>query len=249
METIDLKQYVRALKKRWWIIAGLVIIACSLAAVYSWMFVTPVYQAATKLIVNKSDAASDMQINVSEINANILLINTYKEIIRTSAIMDQVVERYPELQVSADQLISRVMVDSVNNSQVMTVSVRDPSYERAMHIVNAVAEVFQESIPAIMNVDNVTILEQAKPKDHPPALGVHSTALFAAAAIVSLMLGIGLCFLLEFVDDSIKGEQDIAAIGLTPLAVVQRMTRRDLQPRNRRITPPMKEAPYATFNQ
>lgn len=251
METMELREYGRALKKRWWLIAGVVLITCILTAIYSFRFTTPVYQATTKLIVNKSDAGSELvqQINVSEINANIMLINTYKEIIRTSAIMDQVVERHPEFQLSAEQLMGRVMVSSVNDSQVMTLAIRDRSYEKAMNIVNAIALVFQESIPHIMKVDNVTILDKARAMQSPIPLGVNPMFNIAAALIVSLMFAIGVCFLLEYLDDSIKSEQDVASvIGIPTYAVIHHMSNKDLRPSHKHAVQPVGEAPYATLN-
>lgn len=251
METTELREYGRALKKRWWIMAGLVLIVCSCTALYSFNNVTPMYQATTKLIVNRSDAVTEMVqiINVSEINANIMLINTYKEIIRTSAIMDQVVAGHPELQMTSEQLMNRVIVGSVNDSQVMTLTVRDTSYERAMNIVNAVAEVFRESIPTIMKVDNVTILDAAKPRQHPAPVNVVNPVFnIAVSLFVALMLGIGLCFLLEYMDDTVKNEKDVAdVLGLPTYAVIRKMTNKDLYAHTKRMN--MKEAPYATINQ
>jgi len=252
MEAIDLAEYGRALKKRWWIIVSLVVISCTLTAIYSYLFVTPVYQASSKLIVNKSDSGAELinQINVGEISANLLLINTYKEIIRTSAIMDQVVDRYPEFGMTVEQLVRRIQVSSSNDSQVMTIAVVDPSYTRAMNIVNAVAEVFKESIPTIMKVDNVTILDQAKPKLNPIPLGFNPSFNIVVGFIVAFMIAVGICFMLEFLDDTIRSERDIKdVVGLPTLATVHRVTRRDLNSRKNRNIQPVKEAPYATVNQ
>lgn len=251
METMDLREYGRALKKRWWLIAGLVLITCILTGIYSFRFTTPVYQATTKLIVNKSDSGSELahQINVGDINANIMLINTYKEIIRTSAIMDQVVERHPEFQMSAEQLMRRVLVSSVNDSQVMTLGIRDSSYEKAMNMVNAIAQVFQVSIPNIMKVDNVTILDEARPMQHPVPLGVNPMLNIAAGLIVSLMFAIGLCFLLEYLDDTIKSEQDVmSTIGISTYATIHHISNKDLRQRQKHTVQPVGEAPYATLN-
>src|SRR5690606_13428027 len=147
------------------------------------------------------------------------------------AIMDQVVERHPELQMSAEQLMGRVIVSSVNDSQVMTLAIRDRSYETAMNTVNAIAQVFKESIPNIMKVDNVTILDEAKPTQYPITLGFNPLLNIIAALIVSLMFSIGLSFLLEYLDDTIKSEQDVAStIGIPTYAVIRHMSSKDLRP-------------------
>lgn len=53
-------------------------------------------------------------------------------------------------------------MSSVNNTQVMTLVVRDNSYQRAAEIVNAISLVFKDEIPNLFNVENVSILNEAK---------------------------------------------------------------------------------------
>ena len=100
-------------------------------------------------------------LNASTIQTSIFLINSYKEIIKSSAIMNKVVEEYPDLGLNAWQLSAKISVTSANNSQVMNLIYEDTSYARVAEIVNAVSTVFKEQIPHIMNVDNITILSEA----------------------------------------------------------------------------------------
>ncbi len=60
---MELKDYGRILKKRWPLITATVLLVCTLAAVYNFMYVQPVYVASTKLIVNKSNVNVGGSIN------------------------------------------------------------------------------------------------------------------------------------------------------------------------------------------
>jgi len=226
---LELKDYLAIIRKRLIMLIAIVVIASSVTAVYSYYFVDPVYQAATKLIVNKKNDLAD-QLDINSVNLNLRLIDTYKEIIKTTAIMDKVVSAHPEFGMSSEQLIARIKVSSVNNTQVMTLSIRDQSYEKAVEVVNAVAKVFVEEIPELMAVDNVSILNTAKLIRNPSPVAPNPTLNIAISLIVSLMLGVGIAFLLEYLDDTIKTEKDVRdVLGLPTIAMIPKVKRADME--------------------
>jgi capsular polysaccharide biosynthesis protein len=223
---LELKEYFRIIRKRIWLIASFVAVAAILTAIVSYFFLKPVYSASTKVIVNKSsDPSAGIQtLDLSTVNLNIRLINTYKEIIKTTGIMDKVAERYPEFGLTGEQLIHKVRVSSVNDTQVMTLTVEDRSHETAVKMVNAITEVFMEQIPAIMSVDNVTILSPAKLLDNPVPIKPNPELNIAISIVVALMLALGVVFLLEYLDDTIKTERDAELVlGVPLLATIGRI--------------------------
>ncbi|WJH35576.1 Wzz/FepE/Etk N-terminal domain-containing protein [Paenibacillus aurantius] len=249
---MGLKQYMNIIRKRLWLIA-LCVLACTAAtALISFYYVKPVYEASTKLIVNKSNdsVAVQPQITYDNVNATIKLIDTYKEIIKTPAIMNKVVEQYPDLGLSAAQLIEQVKVSSVNNTQVMTLEVEDPSYEKAAAIANAVSTVFQAEIPNIMKVDNVAILNVADTAEAPAPIKPNKALNIAVSLILSLILSFGLVILLEYLDDTIKTEEDaLRHLGLPALAVISKIKESDLKEKSPASSKrKVGETTYATAN-
>jgi capsular polysaccharide biosynthesis protein len=232
---LDLRDYIKIIRKRIWIIISIVLIACLTSGIFSFFLIDPVYQASTKLIVNKSNERVGLdQVDINSINTNLRLIDTYKEIIKTPAIMDNVVNKYPEFNLTTGQLISKVKVSSVNNTQVMTLIVQDTSYEKAAKIVNAVSKVFEQEIPKIMKVDNVSLLNEAKMMDNPTPVKPNKKLNVAISFIVSLMVAAGLVFLLEYLDDTIKNESDIQQyLGIPALGLISKIRPEDVQIRTK----------------
>jgi capsular polysaccharide biosynthesis protein len=228
---LDLKDYIKILRKRIWLIVSIVLVACLATGIVSFMFMDPTYEASTKIIVNKqNERVGADQIDLNTINMNIRLIDTYKEIIKTKRIMDKVVQEHPELNLTRDQLIQKVKVSSVNNTQVMTLAVQDESYAKAADIVNAVSKVFKEEIPSIyMGIDNVSILNEANRDDNAAPVKPNKKLNVAISFVVSLMVAFGLAFLLEYLDDTIKTEADVAKyLELPTLAMVTKINEEDL---------------------
>jgi capsular polysaccharide biosynthesis protein len=227
---LDLKDYLKVIRKRLWLVAVIVLVACVTTGVWSYYFIKPVYQASTKLIVNKTtEKVGSSELNLNDVNLNIRIIDTYKEVIRTPYIMETVAKEFPDFQMTAEQLIQKVKVSSVNNTQVMTLSVQDYSYAKAAQIANAVSVVFQREIPKVMQVDNVSILSQAKETDHPGPIKPNPKLNIAISLVVSLMAAVGLIFLLEYLDDSIKTENDVTQfLDLPTLSMIGKINEEEL---------------------
>lgn len=223
---LDLRQYVMIIRKRLVYIIAFVCV-CSLASgIISMFFKDPVYEASTKIIVNQTTTQlATGQLDINQINSNIKMIDTYKEIIKTPAILDRVVEKYPELGLTAKELAGKIKVSSVNNTQVMTLVVQDIVYKKAAEIVNAVSTVFQEEIQHIFKVENVSILNKAVLNEQPDPVSPNVPLYIAISFVASLMIAIGITFLLEYMDDTIKTEEDVLQyLGQPTLAMISRMS-------------------------
>jgi capsular polysaccharide biosynthesis protein len=247
---INLKQYFTMIKKRLWLIIVCVFLSALLAANYSNSNYQPIYQASNKLIVNNTFEQGQMgqeQIDYGAIGVNIALIATYQEIIKTPAIMDKVVQRYPDLNLSAQQLISIVNVSNLNETQVMTIVARHSSYEKAVNVVNAVSDVFQMEIPKIMKVNNVTILNRAEMQDNPIPVNAKPNYMILSI-LASLVVAVGIILLLEALDDTLKTDEDIRTVfEISTLAFIPKMKEKELRlNKMKKIRKEEGEAAYAT---
>ncbi|MGA5690602.1 YveK family protein [Cytobacillus pseudoceanisediminis] len=206
-ETISLKELLHTLKKRMFLILSITFTAVLLSTVFSLFFLTPIYQSSTQLLVNQ--AKSDQPVfNPSEIQTNLQLINTYNVIIKSPAILD-LVRQELDLDLTADQLDSKITVASEKESQVIAITVQDPDPYTAADIANTTAKVFQNEIVNIMNVDNVSVLAKASVKENVSPVKPNTILNAVIAFIVGITVSIGLAFLLEYLDNTIKNEQDV----------------------------------------
>ncbi|MBM7661737.1 capsular polysaccharide biosynthesis protein [Bacillus mesophilus] len=200
-ETISLKELFQTLRKRLGLIAIITILAVTVSGVVSYFFLTPIYQASTQILVNQKKPL-DQLYNVGELQTNVMLINTYRDIIQSPTILDKVKEQL-ELET-----IGQISVASESNSQVFSVTVQDPDPVKAVDIANTIANVFQTEIMTMFG-DNVNIISKAEVAETPQPIKPQPILNMAIALVVGLMLGVGLAFLLEYLDNTIKTEQDI----------------------------------------
>ncbi|MBM6382801.1 MULTISPECIES: YveK family protein [Paenibacillus] len=249
---MELKEYMQILRKRIWIIVAFVAVACIGAGVKNYFFTVPIYEANAKLIVNQAYNAEGVpSLDIGSIQTNIKVINSYMEIIKSSAILDKVAATYPDLGMNGNQLAQNISVTTANESQVMSLTATGLSSEKAAKTVNAVAKVFESQIPVIMKVDNVTILSEAKPTESSRPINVNPTVNILISFLVGLLLAVGFVFLLEYLDDTLKTEDELEKeLGIPALAVISKIKKEEV--RSSKQTTSQKQVgdgQYATVNQ
>jgi capsular exopolysaccharide synthesis family protein len=159
-------------------------------------------------MVNKTFSESEMlnQIQLSDINVNIRLAETYSEIIKSRRVASRVIDEM-NLDISYEGLRNITEVSLVRDTEFINIKVQNPNPEQARDIANKLAEVFQEEVVEIMNVDNVKILDKAVTPTSP--IKPNKMMNIAIAGVLGLMLSVGLVFLIEFLDKTIKTPEDI----------------------------------------
>ncbi|ARI76246.1 YveK family protein [Halobacillus mangrovi] len=235
-ETISLKEIFEVLKKRLLLIISLAVLAGAISAGITFFLLTPTYQTSAQFIVSQSGNQSEnTPYDYNEIRSNVELINTYNVIIKSPRILDQVVDELG-LNMTASSLSNKIQVSNAEQSQVVNVDVTDTSASQAAAIANTTVEVFKEEIPQLMNVDNVNILTRANVEGDPSPVSPNPLLNIAIAVVVGLMVGVGLAFLLEYLDTTIKTEEDIEqTLGLPIMGVVSTISADDVPGNGRSV--------------
>lgn len=218
-ETISLQEILKIIKKRLFLIITLTIVVVSIAIVLSFYILTPIYQTQTQILVNQKGSSEEVY-SWTQMETDLQLINTYNDIIKSPVILNKVIEEL-KLDTTHEQLINQITFSRGSESKVLKIVVQDPDPEQAANIANVTAEVFKEEIPSLMNVDNINILAPAKVSENPIPVKPNKMLNIAMGAVIGIMLGIGLAFLLEILDTTIKDEKDVEEIlGIPIMGIV-----------------------------
>lgn len=229
-DEISLGEIFVIIKKKLVLIISLAMVGLSLSAAYTFYLVTPSYNATTQLLVNHK-AESGSEIQLEDINTNVQMINTYKDIIKGPVILE-LVQGKLEPGYSVGQLAGMVSIDSNTDSQVFSLTITTTNPTEATVIANEIATTFQSNIGEIMNVENVTIISKATVNPNPISPNIPMNLVLGM--LVGAMLGVGIAFLLHFTDNTIKDSQFIwQIIGWEDIGVISEMKKEEHMP----ITP------------
>ncbi|WP_261130816.1 YveK family protein [Bacillus sp. Marseille-Q3570] len=234
-ETISLKEIFSTLTKRIKLILLITLVATAISGLVSYFVLTPIYQSSSQILVNQTNP-DQQSIDVNQVRTNVEMINTYRVIIKSPTILEQVINEL-DLDMTVSQLTDSITVNSEQNSQVFSIAAQHPDPLTAVNIVNTVGDTFQKEIPNIMNVDNVSILSKAEVPDNPSPVNPKPLLNMAIAFVVGLMAGVGLAFLLEYLDNTVKTEQDIEKLLELPvIGVVPEMNEEEFQHARSRVS-------------
>lgn len=212
---MNISELLKLIRKRFVLIIGIIVLCTTGAGYASYNFLTPIYEASTQILITQQKDGQT-QFNSQDLQLNLQLINTYNVIITSPAILSKVIEDLG-LDSTPGDLQMNMRVSNEQNSQVVNISVQDPSLRQAVNIANSTVEVFQEEIKSLLNVDNVKVLSPATyvkkslPVKPDPILNM------AVAALVGLMIGVGITFLLEYLDTTIKSEREVDELFALPI--------------------------------
>ena len=217
-ETIDLREYFAIIKKRFWIIALLAIISALISGVISFFMLNPVYEAKSTLIVNADKQAETQIVTGDQITVTQKLAVTYGEIIKSRIVLDDVIKNL-KLETTYESLSGQITVSPVNDTQIISISVQDTNPQKARDIANEIPKVFAKEAKRITKANDIQVIDKAiLPKD---AVKPNKMMNIAIAAVLGMMIGLFIVFLIEYLDNKIKTPQDIEKhLGLSVIGVI-----------------------------
>lgn len=185
--------------------------------VYTYYIQVPIYRSQTSLVLTKTNNGSTT-ITQNDITLNKNLVSTYREIIQSRRILDRVIKNL-DLDIEYKELSKNVSVDSVNDTELILISVYNEDNNLAKQIADEIANVFKTEIIKIYNIENVSIIDKALVSKAPYNVNVIKQFVFGSG--IGFVLGSLIILIKFYMDDTVKGEEDIEKkLGLSVLGRV-----------------------------
>ncbi len=217
-ETIDLREFLGIIKKRFWIIVLITVIATAISGVISFFVLKPVYEAKSTLIVDTEKYEGTQVITGDQISVTQKLAVTYGEIIKSRIVLEDVIKDL-KLDYEYEDLVKNITVYPIEETQIISIAVQDANKEKARDIANEIPKVFAEEAKRITKANDIQVIDKAIIPKEP--VKPNKIMNILVAAIVGMMTGLFIVFLIEYLDNKLKTTQDIEKyLGLLVLGVV-----------------------------
>lgn len=233
-ETISLKEIFDILRKRITTILLSTFIGLAVSGVATFFFITPQYSSRAQLIVSMPQSETS---SVNDINFNLQMLNTYKDIILQGDAQAEAVQRRLEtehgIKMTVGEIKASLEVVQAQNSQLFSIQATDAKAVNAEAIANTTAEVFQGTVKDILtNVEEITIVSRAIASPRP--ISPNNKLNLAIGLVLGMMVGVGLAFLFELLDRTVKDPRFVTeTLELTILGTVPQMSAKEV---NAKIT-------------
>ena len=219
-QVISISEIIDAVKKRWKIIVLTTVLATVVSGIFSFFVISPTYEASTKIFIGKEGAESEGY-NSSDVSMYQNLLKTYSELIKTKDLVNKAINN-SEYDLSVNSVLNGITVNTLTGTQILQISYQSKSPSIAKNILESITNEFITKAEELVPNGNVKILESVELPKNPVA--PNKTMNIAIAFILGMMVGFGIVFLLEYLDNTYKNKEqlekdlDIPVLGVIPMS-------------------------------
>lgn len=206
--TIDLREIVHAVKKRILMIIGITAFCTAAAVLVSYYVLKPVYEAKTSIIISKPSTGATVTTTYNDVLMYQNLIRTYSEIAKSKSVAKLAAEKLGN-KYTAQEIMNASEISPETNTQIMTISAVSGTPEAAKDIAKALSDSFIEQSAVVYPSGNVIkVIDEAETPQTPVQPNKRLNTILGL--ILGLLLSGGTVVLLEYMDRSIRTEEDVA---------------------------------------
>lgn len=216
---ISIMHFMKAYFNKIWIAILLVVICASSAYVYSSFFITPMYTYGVRMYINNKANNSSDSVTNSELQAREKLVKTYAALIKTNRIAKKVCQRIDEYKnqpgyeflldanYTPKKIINKLVISSVDDTEVLSISIRSTDPEEARFIVLAISEYIPESVADAMGASSAKLVDEDDLPTEPSHPEIFKLTFIGAA--VGILLSAALVFIQLLTDTVVRTETDL----------------------------------------
>jgi len=138
---IDLMELIRVVLRKWYIIAGSVLIVMMLVGIYAYGILPDTYTAETSVLVQVRD---DENVDEFDFAQGERLVSTYTEIATSNRVLEQLQDEMEEdlgVEYSKSKIRGMIEVNGVQNTVVIKLSVESTDKSEAVYMANTIIDI------------------------------------------------------------------------------------------------------------
>lgn len=214
---LSLSEMFRVVWRRLFVVILPALLLAGAAVGYSLAFQEPTYESSTILLVGQAQASEESRSSLSgEVEGLQRLTKTVAAAAGTRRVATAVIQDL-NLPVDPGDFLKNVSAEQVPETQFVEVSYTDASPERAQLVVTAIGDELSRQVTEVSpsaNSITATVWEAAVVPEDPASPKPIRNALLGLA--LGAMLGVGLAFLLEHLDDSWRSPEEVERVSGVP---------------------------------
>ena len=209
MEELDLKELFSLFWNKKLEIILIIIFFILIGIIYTMGFTTPMYSSSTTLVLasaGNGDSNSTNTITATDITVNSKLVSTYSELVKSKNVLRQVISNL-KIDIDEDYLRKNISVNSVKDTELIEITVRNERPEYSAKIANEIAEVFTDKVKEIYNIENVQIVDEAEIENEPSNINHKKDVMIFI--FIGAVIAAGYVLVANMLDTTVKTAEDI----------------------------------------
>ena len=207
--SIDILHIAKTLWHKAWVIILSGLLCAAIGFSISTFVIAPKYSSSIMLYVNNSSFSlgnTSFSISSSEISAAQSLVKTYIVMLKNRTTLEAVKEK-AGVSYSTKTLDSMITATSVNDTEVLKITVTTEDADEAAKIASCIAEVLPTRISTIIEGSSMEVVDSAVPNRQKvsPSITNYTAIGFILGALISVIILV----ILDLMDDTIHDEEYI----------------------------------------
>lgn len=206
MEEIDLKELFEFIKKKIGLLITITVVICLLGCIYGLFIQKPMYKSYTTIILGGNETTASQTITQSDITLNKNLVDTYAEIVKSRRVLEQVIAEL-DLEETYEELSNKISVSSVNNTEIIKITVADSNPIEAKNVANVTANFFSKEVVKLYNMNNVNVLDEANEANEPYNINIPKQVIIYF--FIGIIIALSILFIIFYFDRTIKSVEQV----------------------------------------
>lgn len=222
MEELDLKELLSLFWSKIFQIIVIVLITIGVGIIYTYGFTTPKYSSSTTLVLTGSEKSAGTDntnsITTTDVTLNSKLVSTYSELVKSNKVLRQVISNLG-IDVNEEELRKNVSVKSVEDTEVIKITVTNENAAYSSKIANEIAKIFSNMVSEIYNINNIYIVDDAEVSNAPS--NIHHSKDLLIFGFMGIVIAVMYVLIANMLDTTIKTPEDIEkGVGLPVLVTI-----------------------------
>lgn len=226
---MELLAYWHIIRRRWWLPVLLTLLVSLLSALQlrPWQTAPPTYSASMRMLIGVlpvTDAdltAYDARFYAWQTSE--YLVDDFTEVVSSSLFSQQVRQRLATEGLEVPPGAIRGSSSTGRQHRILTLTINWPNREELAAIADAVVTELLENSAFYftqLGTENstVTVLDQPTISTIGPSLRARTE--WPLRVLLAFIVGIGLAFLLDYLDTSVRNSQDLEAMGIPVVGTI-----------------------------
>lgn len=206
-QVLSIKDIGNILRKRLSMIIAIILITTIGAIGLTYFVIEPTYTTTAALLIGKKNATEEgTEYNSSDVQMYQKLMGTYAKVVKSKDVIKRAIER-GNLSLTYGQISSSLSVSTSDADQILTLSYTSKTPQEGVEVLNPLIEEFDKTSKEIISNGEMFVLTTPEMPSSPSSPNKKMNVMVGVA--LGIMIGVSLALFLEYIDDSVKTNEDV----------------------------------------
>ncbi|QAA34741.1 YveK family protein [Clostridium manihotivorum] len=220
---MELKDFLSIIKKRLWFLILVTVLVTGVTYGITKLYLQPQYRASTLLIIGDENLSSNQKPSMNDLNLYQDLAETYAQFASTRKVATDVMNSL-NLKISAGEVQSMISATTSKDSRFLTITVMSSDKTLVAPMANQVVTSLKNVTKDLVQPDSLHVIDEAQ--DPSSAFSPNTRLNLTVAFVIGIMLSIVIIFLHEYIDSTVKDEDELSKLlGAPVLGIIPSSTK------------------------